>query len=580
MKRFLILTTMIVFCLGLLAGTACCEDWNVARAKTVLAFAEAQEQLETPAVPVDGKCQDCYGTGKRGDGRTVFTCPTCKGIGKIKSGAEPPVVQQQMPAPLEVKPRTKLPIVNTPWGTIDLERYRNDRCNCPMCRGIRQIQSEMRQDMTSVDVGQESAPEDVAKAAIDLLQLDKDDVLADLGCGDGRVLVDAVTRYHCSAIGIEIDPVKADAAKLAVRTAGLDDRIKIKTADIRDDSEWESATAIYSYLYPELLGELAPRLKAMRKVVTPYHQVPGLQMKQYGDVWMCASMTAEENRSESDADEELYGIMFTADWCSYCRLMDGNILPFASLKFQKEDCTDRNPDGSFVNSRAIAAGINGLPYFFICDRERQTVLVKWEGYKSVSQVEDLILQARTEKHGRDAIAASVKMIRQDAQEYGSGTVIRVSDDGSTALILTAAHVVGDSANVSVQAGDETFPATVIKRDAEHDLAAVVVKTKKKWASARVGKSHSVGNSTLVVGYPFGGSRRDVRSKIGLSTKQRRIDGQDFMTFEASPDAGMSGGGVFVDGELTGVVVIKDHTNNIGWAVTTSDVQGFLQGLDD
>jgi len=90
MKRILGFVCAFIVC-----GLALCDDWDRSRAKTVLAFAEAQELLETPSTPVDGKCADCYGTGKRGDGRTVFTCPTCKGTGKTPAiaSAEPGAVR-------------------------------------------------------------------------------------------------------------------------------------------------------------------------------------------------------------------------------------------------------------------------------------------------------------------------------------------------------------------------------------------------------------------------------------------------------------------------------------------------------
>lgn len=90
MKRFLILSTVVVFFVGLLAGLAVGDDWPKERARAALAFAKAQETEDKPE-DTTGKCPDCYGTGKRGDGRVVFKCPTCNGTGKKTSGeALPP----------------------------------------------------------------------------------------------------------------------------------------------------------------------------------------------------------------------------------------------------------------------------------------------------------------------------------------------------------------------------------------------------------------------------------------------------------------------------------------------------------
>lgn len=75
----------------LLSSVASADEWHLFRAKTVFAFAVVQEESEKPAVPANGKCPDCYGTGKRGDGRIIIKCPTCNGTGRLNSGQEPVV---------------------------------------------------------------------------------------------------------------------------------------------------------------------------------------------------------------------------------------------------------------------------------------------------------------------------------------------------------------------------------------------------------------------------------------------------------------------------------------------------------
>ncbi len=76
----------------LLSSVASADEWHLFRAKTVFAFAVAQEEADKTVVPADGKCKDCYGTGKRGDGRITFKCPTCNGTGKVQSGDAGPIV--------------------------------------------------------------------------------------------------------------------------------------------------------------------------------------------------------------------------------------------------------------------------------------------------------------------------------------------------------------------------------------------------------------------------------------------------------------------------------------------------------
>jgi len=196
-------------------------------------------------------------------------------------------LDQQRPTATNVAPtvRRRLPVVNTQWGTIDLETY-NRNCNCPMCQGIRALQQQYRQT-SYVPPAQEPTPDLVLQDMIDLAKLSEQDVLADLGCGDGRVLIAAVKKYGCRGIGVEIDPEKADEARAEVYEAGLKGKIKIITGDaLRFWPADHGVTAVTAYLYPELLEKLKPNLQQVGLVLTPFHEVPGLGMERKGDVWI------------------------------------------------------------------------------------------------------------------------------------------------------------------------------------------------------------------------------------------------------------------------------------------------------
>ena len=197
-----------------------------------------------------------------------------------------PTVKGQKIGSVSVQQR--LPVVETKWGTIDLETYQRN-CDCPMCQGIRALQQQYRQTslVRPVSAAQEPTPDDVLQDVINLLALSPSDKLADLGCGDGRVLIAAVERYGCTAIGVEIDPQKADEARRNVQAAGLSNKVTIVTDDaLRFWPADNGVTAAVAYLYPDLLEQLRPNLEQVRLVVTPFHQVPGMQMDQVGDVWV------------------------------------------------------------------------------------------------------------------------------------------------------------------------------------------------------------------------------------------------------------------------------------------------------
>ena len=197
------------------------------------------------------------------------------------------IVDVVQPAVLKRRPPVRY-IQWNGWGTIDLETY-NRNCNCGMCQSIRSKQQEYQRQLreyqqTSLPADQQPCPHDTVNSMLDLMSLTKEDTLADLGCGDGRILI-AAARRGVRGIGIEIDPARADEARAAVKTAGFSHMVSIETGDAKK-FDASRVTAITAYLYPTLLAELSTKLKSVRVVGSPFHKIPGLAMVQSGDVWV------------------------------------------------------------------------------------------------------------------------------------------------------------------------------------------------------------------------------------------------------------------------------------------------------
>jgi len=207
-------------------------------------------------------------------------------LNEIATGKAVQVIQQTI-----IKPRKRMPVVSTQWGVIDLESYSRD-CNCPMCQGIRALQAEYRQtvmpvDIAAINASQQPTPSPVIDLVMETLKLSESDVFADIGCGDGRLLIDAVTMFGCKAVGIEIDPAKAKEARENVAEAGLADRITVLTGDAKKfDPKSHGVTAAVAFLYQDLLGQLRPMLETVPVLITPFHQVPGLAMESRGELWV------------------------------------------------------------------------------------------------------------------------------------------------------------------------------------------------------------------------------------------------------------------------------------------------------
>lgn len=216
----------------------------------------------------------------------------------VPQAMQPAVIQQ----PAQVQVRARLPVVSTQWGVIDLETYARN-CNCSMCQGIRALQQQWRQQLSvmnrvtqqpaaaaqAIDPLPQYAPTPVATVQhmLSLMDLDDADILVDLGCGNASVLLAAVRYADCKCIGVEIDPDKADEARLNVEKAGLSHMITIITGDALEFIPADhGVTAAVAYLYPDVLEQLSPALQQIAVVATPYHAVPGLPMQQFGDVWI------------------------------------------------------------------------------------------------------------------------------------------------------------------------------------------------------------------------------------------------------------------------------------------------------
>jgi SAM-dependent methyltransferase len=106
-------------------------------------------------------------------------------------------------------------------------------------------------------------PEAVVDRMLDLARVGKGDVVYDLGCGDGRIVVAAAKRGARKVVGVDIDPERVAEARAAVRAAGVGDRATIVEGDLFQQ-DLSDASVVTLYLLPELNLRLLPTLLALR----------------------------------------------------------------------------------------------------------------------------------------------------------------------------------------------------------------------------------------------------------------------------------------------------------------------------
>jgi SAM-dependent methyltransferase len=103
-----------------------------------------------------------------------------------------------------------------------------------------------------------TSPE-VVEAMLKLAKVTKDDVVYDLGCGDGRIVVAAARAFGARAIGFDIDPQRIAEANANAKTAGVEGRVKFVLADLFEQDLHE-ASVVTLYLLNTLNLKLRPKL--------------------------------------------------------------------------------------------------------------------------------------------------------------------------------------------------------------------------------------------------------------------------------------------------------------------------------
>jgi len=106
-------------------------------------------------------------------------------------------------------------------------------------------------------------PQPLVERMLELAELKPDDVLYDLGCGDGRFVVTAAKRYGIRAVGVDIDPARVADARRNAKRQGVERLVTIKQGDIFE-LDFSDATVVTLYLLPELNVRLMPKLARLR----------------------------------------------------------------------------------------------------------------------------------------------------------------------------------------------------------------------------------------------------------------------------------------------------------------------------
>ena len=113
------------------------------------------------------------------------------------------------------------------------------------------------------DIEYVPTPQTVVDKLLDVAKIKKDDVLYDLGCSDGRIVIDAAKRFGIKAVGFDIDPKRVAESLENVKRNHVEHLVTIEHKDIFT-VDLSPASVVTLYLLPELNVRLIPQLEKLK----------------------------------------------------------------------------------------------------------------------------------------------------------------------------------------------------------------------------------------------------------------------------------------------------------------------------
>jgi ribosomal protein L11 methylase PrmA len=125
----------------------------------------------------------------------------------------------------------------------------------------------------------------VVDKMLEMANVTKTDILYDLGCGDGRIVITAAKKYGTRGVGIDLEPERIKESNAYAKQAGVEDLVEFRLQDVMK-SDISEATVVTLYLLPESNAILRPileeQLKDGARVVSHNYHMPDWQAREIG----------------------------------------------------------------------------------------------------------------------------------------------------------------------------------------------------------------------------------------------------------------------------------------------------------
>ena len=123
-----------------------------------------------------------------------------------------------------------------------------------LCAGGAVAQADRAPDINYVPT-----PLPVVERMLELAKVGTEDIVYDLGSGDGRIVITAAQRYGARGVGVDVNPVWVRDARALAERAGVADRVTFRVEDLFT-TDLHDATVVAFYLFPTINRKLEPKL--------------------------------------------------------------------------------------------------------------------------------------------------------------------------------------------------------------------------------------------------------------------------------------------------------------------------------
>jgi len=245
----------------------------------------------------------------------------------------------------------------------------------------------------------------------------------------------------------------------------------------------------------------------------------------------------------------------------------------------------------------LIAGVATASSYFTVEylKSKKTILTETNRTYNISSEENVVGIVNQISKSVVSILTKTRYRNVFGQSYnaeGAGTGIIISKDG---YILTNNHVIADCDSITITTHDKIeLTASVVKADADKDLALLKVESKSDLTAAKIGDSSKVqvGETVLAVGNVLGvydysvtkgivsGLGRPVTTSDSSTLYGKLTELEDLIQTDAAINSGNSGGPlVNMKGEVIGInTAVNGAAQNIGFSVPISHASDLVKGI--